>query len=193
MKYLAAALLLLGATTAPVAAQTARIAHYSHSGSLETLASAVAEDNFGWYQPSFHTDSARLLSEKVVLLYGRWSGSALSEKQRKAKTDTLYLGKPNAMHSPAEVAALYQKYYPQVKLIGFDGVGAVDKPSKSSSPEQKTTKRKTKQKKKAAFVMPSPAAPAQSPGIWLAATLVVGLAGAGWLLGERRPAQFPTA
>ena len=171
--HLLPALLALS-LTGPLAAlaQTGRIAHFSHGGSLATLAAAEkAADNFGNPPPYFLADSVRYLSETRVVQYGKWYWV-----NRKEKTDTLRL--PQKMLA-AEAARYVQHSYdvrwvygrPKV-LVGFDSTTKVPaaQPSKS------------KRKATANWLLPVPPA---GPG--LALLVLAGLAGAGWLLVGPRP------
>ena len=183
MKYLVAAAVLLGAGVAlPAAAQTARIAHLSHGGSLAALDAAA--DNFGLpSQPSFQADSVRLVSDTAAVEYGRWYGYRVCKEQANEKTHLVRLAASATTNSQRptkqELIKEYQNYRPHVKLIGFDSAA---KPAVLAP----VLKKQKVKRKKSTFFAAAPALPPH-PGVALAVALVLGLAGAGWLLGERRP------
>ena len=170
--------LLVAGAMCPATAQTARIARLSHSGSVETL--AADEDNFGIApQPYFSADSVRLISDTTALEYGNWY--RVGEEQKKVKTNMVRLAAPTAKESQLitkrELINSYQGREPQVKLIGFDS---------TKTPSQPVLKQQKTKRKKSAFAPTTMDTP-QHPGVGLAVALILGLSGAGWLLGERRP------
>ena len=177
--FSSAALLLLAVCATPAVAQTARIAHFSHSGSAATLAEAA--DNFGLpSHPTFLADSIKLISDTVAVEYGRWNGYRVTKEEAKEKTHLVRLATPATKQ---QLLKEYQLYRPHVKLIGFDSTA---KPVESA-PVLK--KQKLKRKKSAAFVVPL--SPPSHPGVALAIAAILVLAGAGWLLGERPVAETP--
>ena len=166
MKLLPLALLL--SATAPAAAQTARIVHLSHGGSLATLDAAA--DNFGVVGPYFVADSVRLLTDTTALEYGKWAGYRAKAGQ---KTRTIQFASRRAVY-------LQDLRYrqPPVKVVGDTSAfphKAVKRPFIKAS---------NKPRRKAAALAPLPAAPggpAAPSGLLLVAGVLL-LAGAGWLL-----------
>jgi hypothetical protein len=116
--------LLLGAgllAAAPARAQTALIAHRSHSGSLRTFRPARAADNFG-------LPSKRLETEKIVWLrgtqavsYGRWvsyhGGKAMGLPPQ---IDTLDLRQVTGEPDLGLALKRLREQYPKAKFVGFD-------------------------------------------------------------------------
>jgi len=160
-------------------AQTARIAHLSHGGSAETW--EVAADNFGELAPVFEVDSIRFLSDTTTLEYGSWQGR---HNTRTDKTTTYQFNSrlwgDNHVSAKSYVEQS-RRYRPQIKIVGYDTLPPAPKPA----PVLK--KQKTK-RKKAAFLPPAPAPP-RHPGAGLVVVTLLVCAGAGWLLGGRRPAR----
>jgi hypothetical protein len=167
---------LVGGRAQRSAAQTARIAHLSHSGSLEAL--DVAADNFGELAPVFEVDSIRFLSDTTTLEYGSWQGH---HNTRQDKTTTYqFNSKLWENHVSAQsYVEQSRRYRPQIKVVGYDTLPPMPKPA----PVLK--KQKTKRKKAVALTMPTPPT---HPGVGLAVVAILAFAGAGWLLGQRRPA-----
>ena len=167
----------------PVVAQTARIAHFSHSGSVVTLDAAV--DNFGGPIPTpyFKVDSIRLISDTTALGYGRWHRIDNDEKTLQIRLAAQVEKKPERL-TKQQLVREYQHYQPDVKLIGFDSTPVV-------APAPLLKKQKIKRKKSA--FLPATPAPPRHPGVALAVALILAMGGLGWLLGERRPAQPQTA
>jgi|GEM_PF-2556308 len=164
----------------PALAQTARIAHLSHGGSVETLDAAA--DNFGIPpMPYFLADSVRLLSDTAALEYGNWY--RVSEEQKKVQTHLVRLAAPSTKNpgliTKRELLKNYQNYQPAVKLIGFDST------AKPVTPAPAIQKQKAKRRKSA--FLPVVPAPPQHPGVALVVAAILTFAGAGWLLGQRRP------
>ncbi|MDO7877491.1 hypothetical protein Q5H93_22320 [Hymenobacter sp. ASUV-10] len=180
MRFLRHSLLpaLLSAAVFPrAAAQTARIAHFSHSGSEETLAEAGTLDNFGIIPPYFEVDSVQLLSDTTALEYGRWNYMHREQENlREQKTNLVTYPKRYGWGQKKQLALHYQENSPKMKVLGFDSVAAPAIPA----PALKTQKAK---RKKAAFLLTVPAPP--HPGVWVGVAAILLFAGAGWLLGER--------
>ncbi|MBF9224335.1 hypothetical protein [Hymenobacter ruricola] len=166
----------------PVLAQTARIAHLSHSGSAAKLDEADSEDNFGGpiQPPYFKADSIRLISDTTAMGYGRWHKIDNKETTLQIRLAARIEKKPVRL-TKQQLVREYQHYQPEVKLIGFDSTA---KPAASAP----TLKKQNTKRKKSVFA-PTISAPAQHPGVALAVALILTLTGAGWLLGERRLAQ----
>ncbi len=150
----------------PAAAQTGRIAHFSHGGSAATLwARAQAADNFGEPQVYFiASDSIRYLSPRTALGYGHWSW-----ERRIGNTDTMWL--PAAMSRPA-AARYWHQLFGKARLIGFDSAAGPPQRSKRSAlgPELPT-----------------------GPGTGLALLVLAALAGAGWLLAGKSAPPLTSA
>ena len=186
MKRLTLALLL--AAAAPAAAQTARIAHASHSGSPETLAADAAADNYG-IGPYFFTDSVRLLTDTTALEYGRWrfieNQMQAREKIRKVQFASCRSFGNHRANRTRYLQSLQSAHHP-VKLVS-DTL-----PAASRASTTRPVKAKTKRKRQEAALTPLPAAPdgPTVPGSLLVAAGVLLLAGAGWLLAaapDKRP------
>lgn len=164
----------------PALAQTARIAHLSHGGSLATLDATA--DNFGIPPSHFVADSIEILPDSTAREYGKWTGYRPSAE----KTTIVQFAYPQ--RSPAnrklaqEYIAVQQKYRPQVKVIKRDTVTAASK----SVPDAPTLKKQKTRRKKAVFLPPA-VSPPQRPGVALAVAGILVLTGAGGLLGERKP------
>lgn len=172
-----AAALLVSGLALPAPAQTARIAHLSHGGSLETLAAAEALDNFGLPSPKFIVDSIRFLSDTTALEYGTWRWARGSDLE-KEKVRTHKFSSRQAGDSPIPAKKYVEqkaRYQPALKVLAYDTLPA---------PAPVLKKQKTK-RKKAALLITLPAEPPRQYGLWLGAACVLGLAGAGWLLGGR--------
>ena len=177
---------LLAVVAVPVLAQTGRIAHFSHGGSLATLAQeGAAADNFGTPTAYFEVDSVRYLSEDAVMGYGRWRWTG-----RKETTYTLRLPKKMS----AALAARYVRKNDLewhwsssavakrgMKLLGFDSTRLARPEGLPGQPAGEGQRRRRKASLSVLLVQP----PA---GSGLAALLLLGLAGAGWrLAGQPRP------
>lgn len=189
MKYLTLTLALLLATTAPAAAQTARIAHFSHGGSLATLDAAAAADNFGIIRiPShFVTDSVRFLSDTTSLEYGKWTGGYYDKENSSDKDRTVqFAGKrvdKLRMFSRAKYLESLRRLEQPVKVVGDTMLDA------SKATKHQLFKTKHRRKESALAPMPTvPGGPAVPGGLLLGAGVLL-LAGAGWLLtaADKRP------
>ncbi|MBF9224336.1 hypothetical protein [Hymenobacter ruricola] len=183
-------------------AQTARIAHFSHSGSLATLDAAMAtrEDNFGDIcRHLFKVQTIVATSETTAVLHGKMvfvcMGKPVKDSLRSAHPRTAtasWGGKRGQMvYIPAEmsfscacsvatrpvVARRFELFYPEAQLIGFDS-------SQKFTPAIPVLKKQKPKRKKSAFT-PIFFAPPRHPGVAMAVALILTLTGAGWLLGER--------
>ena len=182
MKHLFLALLL---AAAPAAAQTARIAHLSHSGSLETLDAAA--DNFGLPSPTFMVDSVRLLSDTTALEYGQLFRIRRNDKWARNETRTIRFSSRKERQQQIQT---YQQQRPAIKIISYDTL------LKSATPQLQSgapTLKKQKTKRKKSAFLPAVPAPPQHPGVALAVAAILVLTGAGWLLGEPKPRPQPAA
>jgi hypothetical protein len=200
----AVAALVCGSLAQPVLAQTARIAHLSHSGSIAALATEVWKDNFG--NPCGHLFRAETItatSETTAVLRGKnvffcW-GKPLKDSLARARTQTttaFFGGRQGQMvHIEREatfacacsvatrqaVGRRLKTFYPEAELIGFEGTALPVAPVQTAVPVVKKQKAK---RKKSSFTLAFPCAP-QPPGAMLAVAAMLAFAGAGWLLGGR--------
>lgn len=119
--YLLGGLLLAGLlTTAPASAQTALIAHRSHSGTVRTFRPGSSAHNFG-------LPASRLEVEKIVWLrgaravrYGRWVSYHGRERAgRPAVQDTVDLRELTGAQDPEQAFARLRAQYPKAQLLGF--------------------------------------------------------------------------
>jgi hypothetical protein len=102
-------------------AQTAHIAHLSHSGGAATLVEAGMLDNFGIIPPYFAVDSVRLLSDTMALEYVRWNFMhSEQESLREQKTNLVTYPKRNGWSQKQQLARYYQEGRPKIKVLGFD-------------------------------------------------------------------------
>lgn len=160
------------------AAQTGRIAHFSHGGSAATLAAQEeGKDNFGELMPYFETDSIRYLSDSTFLKYGKWRYCS-DCKGRKNPLMGVLKPKRNA----AEAARYFkQSYYHETpKLVGFDSL--------TSPVNQGRRKLKSGSSgKPAGRSQAFPKRPFQY-SYWRALAGAAALGAVGWLLGKKRAA-----
>lgn len=171
--------LSLGTTLMPPAlAQTARVAHLSHGGSLATLAEAEALDNFG-LAPAFEADSVVRISDTTAIGYGQYAGRA---KRQPAATKTIrYASRTQPKSQAAKVQQLQQRY-PAAKLVGFDSIPKPALPPPAPVQEKQKPRRKQPE---GATTYATPPAPPRHPGVLVGVAVIVALGGLGWLLGER--------
>jgi len=181
-KYLLPCLAAALGAALPAAAQTGRIAHFSHGGSAATLAAAEAADNFGLptSRDEYVTDSLVYLNDSMATRYGRYRsvrwGASDAELQKKpwqlSNNPVHYFsGRYEPQKWQAAVQALQQEQ-PKAKLLGFD----------------KQLKAKgRKQKKSASQSQVLPKRPFQY-SFWRGVAGVAGLGAVGWLLGRKRVA-----
>lgn len=190
-KLLFATVLLSGNLVRPVLAQTSRIAHFSHSGSTETLGADEATDNFGGPplsrtplsppESAFIYDSIRLTSDSTALEYGKWRAGYHNPEQVRSRR----LVFKATTKDKREMVQYYHEHHPQVKLIGFD---TTDIPARGV-PHVRT--KRLKKQIKSAVPSSIPMVPPQHPGVLLAVALIVGLGSLGWLLGEQAQINEP--
>jgi hypothetical protein len=180
LPYLIAAAAL--GTARPAAAQTGRIAHFSHGGSAATLAADVAADNFGLPDKleQYVTDSLVYLNDSMATRYGRYRsvrwGASNAELQKKPwqsynELIQYYLGRYESQKWQEAVQALQQREKPKAKLIGFD----------------KQLKMKGRRQKSASQSQVFSRRPFQY-SFWRGVAGVAGLGAVGWLLGRKRAA-----
>jgi hypothetical protein len=180
------AALVGGSLARPAGAQTARIAHFSHSGGLATLADEAAADNFGTPPAYFAVDSIRLISDTSALEYGKWHGYHAAGKPE-VQTQVFSSHRAEGRTSAKAYITQSTQYQPRIKIVGYD---TIPKGATPAVGVPTVEKRKTKRRKSAA--LPATPMPPQHPGVLLGVLLILGLGGAGWLLGERpRPTAEP--
>lgn len=164
----------------PAAAQTGRIAHFSHGGSAATLPAGVAGDNFGLptRKTEYATDSLVCLNDSMAVSYGRyrsvpWRASDAELKnapwQPYNNPIQYYSGQYQLQKWQEAVRALQQQQQ-QAKQIGFDKQLKTRSRRKSSSRSQVLPRR-----------------PFQY-SFWREAAGVASLGVVGWLLGRKRTA-----
>jgi hypothetical protein len=160
-------------------AQTARIAHLSHAGSLETLATDAAADNFGLPDPIFIADSIKFLSDTTTLEYGKWDArghSLRSENVRTYQFASRYQGQYKV--SVKSYITEKKMYQPGVKILAYDTI-----------PQAAPVLKKQKTKRKKSTFVPAVTNPPH-PGVGGVVVAILLFAGAGWLLGDEAvPAQ----
>lgn len=166
---------LLGAQT--IAAQTGRIAHFSHGGSTAALAVA---DNFGLPEnrSEYNMDSLVYLNDSMAISYGRYRAVSFRASDAELKKapwslSTRQLQYYSGQYQPQrwqEAVQALQQQQPRVKQVGFDKQLKIRGRKKSSSRSQ-------------AF----PLRPFQY-SFWRSAAGVAGLGAVGWLLGRKRAA-----
>ena len=118
--------LLVGVTATPAMAQTALIAHRSHSGTIATFDAAATNDNFG-LPPSIHiTDSVLRISDTLAVLYGQVQH--YKEKHARQIQDTFSYNVPPA--APQTTVEKLRAQYPEAKFLGFDQPQPPPKPLK---------------------------------------------------------------
>jgi hypothetical protein len=180
-KYLLPCLAIAAALGAaqPTAAQTGRIAYFSHGGSAATLAAAEAADNFGLpgNRSEHITDSLVYLNDSLALSYGRfrvarWQEGEEALKKAKWQPNNGQIQYYSQAYHPQrweEAVQDLRRQNPQAKLIGFDK--QLKKPVRKKPTSQ----------------LSFPKRPFQY-SFWRAVTGVAGLGAVGWLLGRKRAA-----
>ena len=167
-------------STLPAAAQTGRIAHLSHGGSVATLASAEATDNFGLppMRSEEMTDSLVCLNDSMAFSYGRYRSvrwQAGEEALKKAawqptSEQVQYYSGPYQLQRWEEAVQDLRRQYPEAKLLKFEKQSKKQGRKKSTSQSQAFPKR-----------------PFQY-SFWRGVAGVAGLGAVGWLLGRKRAA-----
>ena len=164
----------------PAAAQTGRIAHFSHGGSVATLPAGVAGDNFGLpsRKEEYATDSLVYLNDSMAVSYGRYRSvpwrASTAELNKAAwqpyNNPIQYYSGQYERQKWQEALQALQQQHPQAKQIGFDKQLKTRSRRKSSSRSQVFPRR-----------------PFQY-SFWREAAGVAGLGVVGWLLGKKRTA-----
>jgi len=160
----------------PAAAQTGRIAHFSHGGSPTTLA-AGAGDNFGLptSRSEFIVDSLVYLNDSLAMSYGRYRSVSyqVSDAELKKAPWRLRIGQVQyytGSYQPQrwqETMTQLQQQNSQTKLVGFDKQLKKRGRKKTTSQSQIFLKR-----------------PFQY-SFWRGVVGVAGLGAVGWLLGRK--------
>lgn len=163
------------------AAQTGRIAHFSHGGSAAVLTTSAKADNFGVVPTIFEPDSARLLSKHKVIFYGRWIGSYPTPEQRKATTAIETIGAQGHWPSVESIIEAYKDYYRPFKFINFDSTKAS---YQGNRPRRSNKALKPVPEKPSGQIQTFPKRPFQY-SYWRGLAGVVGLGAVGWLLGKK--------
>lgn len=184
----------LGLASLTAQGQTARIAHFSHGGSVATLAELEAADNFGLPPTRFIADTIVATSDTTAVAYGRTSRWGDDQKAVR-NTRTINYGKyayqqaaATGPQSRGMAVRLLQQRYPKATLVGFDTLA---KPA--ALPLNKQKKRKRKAQEGAVFLLTPPAEPPQHLGVWLALATIIGLGAAGLLLHDKPLPAFKAA
>jgi len=160
------------------AAQTGRIAHYSHGGSAAKLMDEEeAKDNFGALMPHFEPDTIRYLSDSTVLAHGQWRHCSYCKDRKNQRVQELY---PKMTRGQA--ANYLKNLYPRVTLtlLDFDSLSA---PVKKGRLRQKDGHRQ----KPAGQIQAFPKRPFQY-SYWRGLAGAAALGAVGWLLGKKRAA-----
>ena len=162
----------------PAAAQTGRIAHFSHGGSVATLAMNAAGDNFGipHSRGEHAVDSLVCLNDSLAMSYGRyrsvpWQAGEAELKKATWQPYTNQIQYYSGRYEPKkwqEAVQDLQQRNKQARLVGFDK-------------QLKMRGRKKPTSRSAAF----PKRPFQY-SFWREMAGVAGLGLVGWLLGRQR-------
>jgi len=189
MKAVASKLLLLGcvlgSAAGPAAAQTGRIAHYSHGGSAATLAGKET-DNFGLHPmptAQWKADTLTCQSDSVAIHSGSYRSFDAYRKpetswHRKVE-EIQYAGRNQtfALSSGEKMSVgLLRELYPNTVLVGFDKL-------KKPVPK-KLTFPKAAPRKPAGQIQAFPKRPFQYSS-WRGLAGVAALGVVGWLLGRK--------
>jgi len=160
------------------AAQTGRIAHYSHGGSVVTLVGEEeAKDNFGEPMPHFEPHTIRYLSDSTVLAYGQWLHCSYCKDRKNQRVEELY---PKMTRGQAANYLKNRYHWITLTLLDFDSLSA---PVKKGRLRQKSGHKPTPAGQSHAF----PNRPFQY-SYWRGLAGAAALGAVGWLLGKKRAA-----
>jgi hypothetical protein len=185
MKKLVLVALASSAITFSSAAQTGRIAHFSHGGSGATLGTeVVVKDNFG-YPVRFVVQEIRRISDSTAVRRGYIEQGGKSpvndtiqflthDKRAVPRSDGWFL--PSC--GPIQSLEAMRKDYPEAVFIGFD---------KAQSPTRPDKKAKPAPKKPSGHIEAFPKRPFQY-SYWRGLAGAAALGAVGWLLGKKRAA-----
>lgn len=176
---------LSGAFIFPSAAQTGRIAHFSHGGSGGTLvAETAAMDNFG-YPVRFVVQEVRRISDSTAVRRGYIEQGGKSplndtiqflthDKRAVPRSDGWFL--PSC--GPIQSLEAIRSRYPEAVFVGFDKAQPLMRSDKKSKPAPK---------KPSGHIDYFPKRPFQY-SYWRGLASVAALGAVGWLLGKKRAA-----
>jgi hypothetical protein len=190
MKAIASKLLLLGcalgSAASPAAAQTGRIAHYSHGGSAATLdAEVAAADNFG-YPVSFVVQEIRRISDSTAVRRGY-----LHNRGERPVNDTIQFLTHDKRATPQgsdwflpscgliQSLETIRKKYPEAVFTGFDKVEPPARSGKEAKPAPKKPSSQIQTFSKRPFQY----------SYWHGLASAVALGAVGWLLGRKPGAK----
>ena len=173
----------------PAAAQTGRIAHFSHSGSGATLAAAEAKDNFGVPPTEYQSVKISPLSDTTVLVEGQerfvgaqqWRSFKANFQiatRSKQASELRYYRSSEGYTVDIWSLDVLQQLYPGAELLGFGKAKPPVPLRRTSKPAPKKTSGRTQ-------VFPS--GPFQH-SYWRNFAGVAALGVVGWLLSKKRVA-----